>query len=156
MTTIEHWLALFALGALALMGCGGDPGSDRGAASNGGADQPVSSGELPPPSASGTPGETEHPIVLQEAMWDGRTAPDPAAVACADDAECRVIEIACCDHCNGGTLASVRADHADEIAAAQRAGCGDVACTERGCAGGQPTCEQGRCAYVALFRSTVP
>ena len=70
--------------------------------------------------------------------------------ACTVDAACAVVELGCCDHCNGGRVAGVHRDFAAEVHASATAACGDTACTLMACVA-QPTavCAQGMCG-VAL------
>jgi hypothetical protein len=69
--------------------------------------------------------------------------------ACSADADCTVIEVGCCDHCNGGSVLSVSKAHADDALSAYKAtGCSG-ACTERGCAAAEPICKVGVCGHRA-------
>ena len=67
--------------------------------------------------------------------------------ACAVDSDCAVVEIECCDHCNGGTAVGVHRDSADEITAQYRpeAKCKGAVCTEMACMPAQAICRQQRC-----------
>ncbi len=87
-----------------------------------------------------------------------KKAPDPSTPAsptfderqaCTADADCAVVELECCDHCNGGTVVGVHQDHAAEVRAEHiTAGeCDAVACTEMACAQAVPICRAGRCGY---------
>ncbi len=67
--------------------------------------------------------------------WDDRW------FACEDDADCAVIEIKCCDHCNGGEVRGVNREYVD--AASQEFApndCGGVACTQMACRPVAPVC----------------
>lgn len=102
------------------------------------------------------PPSGEHPLVEHDEMWSGLEAPEPGWSACTAGAECTTVEVGCCDHCNGGRLVAVRAEHAEAVRAHATSACDEVACTERGCDGGEPRCVAGRCAFVALYRSAAP
>jgi hypothetical protein len=69
--------------------------------------------------------------------------------ACTADADCAVVEIGCCDHCNGGTVVGVHRDFAAAVREqyAGEAKCRDTACTKMACVE-QPAafCRQGVCA----------
>jgi hypothetical protein len=55
-------------------------------------------------------------------------------VVCQADAECAIVELGCCDTCNGGWMMSVRADHVEAARARWGDDCGGgFACTELGC-----------------------
>ena len=68
--------------------------------------------------------------------------------SCSADADCAVVEIECCDHCNGGLVVGIHRDSADAVRA-EYAGpgeCKDTACTDRGCVHDPvPICRQERC-----------
>ncbi len=69
--------------------------------------------------------------------------------ACTVDADCAVVELACCDHCNGGQVAGVHRDFAAEVRAGATAACHDTACTELGCvAPPTPVCDRGMCGVA--------
>ena len=71
--------------------------------------------------------------------------------ACTTDADCAVVEIECCDHCNGGTAVGVSKDTAAEIRAeyAPADSCKETACTLMACADDAvPICRQERCGYA--------
>jgi hypothetical protein len=67
--------------------------------------------------------------------------------ACTSDADCAVVEIACCDHCNGGTVVGVHRDAAAEVRAqyAGEAKCKDTMCTMMACSPATAVCRQERC-----------
>lgn len=77
--------------------------------------------------------------------------------ACAVDTDCAVVELACCDHCNGGRVAGVHRDFAAEVHASATAACGDTACTLMACVA-QPTavCAQGMCGVAIDGQVTTP
>ncbi len=62
---------------------------------------------------------------------------------CASDADCVVVETACCDHCNGGNVEAVITSRADAYKAK---GCEETMCTQRGCGAAVAKCTSGRCA----------
>lgn len=71
--------------------------------------------------------------------------------ACGTDADCAVVEIECCDHCNGGTVVGVHLDSADGVRA-EYAGpneCKGTACTQMACVN-RPVaiCRQERCGVL--------
>jgi hypothetical protein len=67
--------------------------------------------------------------------------------ACTADADCAVVEIECCDHCNGGTALGVARDTAADIRAeyAGPAECKATACTLMACSAPVAICRQQRC-----------
>lgn len=77
--------------------------------------------------------------------------------ACTVDADCAVVELACCDHCNGGQVAGVHRDFAAEVHAGATAACGDTACTLMACVA-QPTavCDHGMCGVAIDGKVTTP
>ena len=77
--------------------------------------------------------------------------------ACTVDADCAVVELSCCDHCNGGRVAGVHQDFAAEVHASATAACGDTACTLMACVA-QPTavCAQGMCGVAIDGQVSTP
>ena len=73
---------------------------------------------------------------------------DPAFVQCVADEDCELVEMACCDTCNGGWSMSVRRGQVDAAKNRWGGDCtGQVVCTERGCApADEPVCVEERCA----------
>ena len=70
-----------------------------------------------------------------------------AWTACESNSDCVAVELACCDHCNGGKLGGFHKTHA--AAAKQALGqapCDGVACTEKACGSAIARCEAGACA----------
>jgi hypothetical protein len=65
--------------------------------------------------------------------------------ACTVDADCAVVQLACCDHCNGGTAVGIHRDHAGEVGRSYRGDCEGVACTLRACPQPTPVCSRGIC-----------
>ncbi len=76
--------------------------------------------------------------------------PVPATLmTCETAEECVVLELGCCDHCNGGRAVAVRADAADDVQATYAESCAPgTACTEMGCAPLTADCDDGRCVTV--------
>lgn len=68
--------------------------------------------------------------------------------SCTVDTDCAVVEIECCDHCNGGTVVAVHRDYLAEVESqyASPEECADVACTKMACVD-QPVaiCKQSIC-----------
>lgn len=66
--------------------------------------------------------------------------------ACDAPEDCVVVELGCCDECNGGEARSVAADQADAVRTQYAEVCGaGTACTEIGCAAWETTCEDNVC-----------
>lgn len=74
---------------------------------------------------------------------------DAALVACTVDADCEVVEMGCCDACNGGFYMSIaKTHHAAAIARWHETDCSG-ACTERACEWHEaPVCDAGVCARM--------
>ncbi len=74
--------------------------------------------------------------------------PDPADPTETDE-QCVVLQLGCCDHCNGGRAVAVRADAADDVQATYVESCTPgTACTEMGCAPLTAECIEDRCVTV--------
>lgn len=76
---------------------------------------------------------------------------DPAWSTCQADQDCAVVELACCDHCNGGELGAFNRaslERATKALAPAVGACNATVCTERKCNPGAARCEQGRCAVI--------
>ena len=88
---------------------------------------------------------TSEPVQLEigDTPW---LAPDPM-FACMQDDDCAVLEMGCCDHCNGGWKVSVNTRHADDANRRwAEVGC-DTACTALECPETlAPVCDGGVCA----------
>ena len=68
---------------------------------------------------------------------------------CSDGETCVLIELGCCDHCNGGSALSVRADAAAEAEEAFAETCdGTEDCTLMGCGELSAACEDGSCVLL--------
>jgi hypothetical protein len=69
--------------------------------------------------------------------------------ACDFDEDCVVLELGCCDHCNGGTLVSVGLEYIDEAAWKLRSRDCAGTCAENECGiDFEPVCDDGVCARV--------
>jgi hypothetical protein len=68
--------------------------------------------------------------------------PDPSAQACQTADDCIVVEIACCDHCNGGKAEAFNKARADEY---RPKNCEGTACTRRGCGNAVAVCSNNLC-----------
>ena len=98
-----------------------------------------------------------------------KSAPDPQTPpgsspyderqACSIDADCIVVEIECCDHCNGGTVVGIQRDYVNDIRASYvpDSKCKDAACTKMACVE-EPVaiCRQGICGLRTGEREDVP
>lgn len=68
---------------------------------------------------------------------------------CADGATCVVVELGCCDACNGGLAVAVRQDQATAVADEHGEICDEpVACTEMACAPLTAECDSDVCTLV--------
>lgn len=68
--------------------------------------------------------------------------PDPSAQACQTTDDCVVVEVACCDHCNGGQAEAFNNAHADSH---RPKNCENTACTRRGCGAATAACVNNLC-----------
>jgi hypothetical protein len=68
---------------------------------------------------------------------------------CSDGASCVVVQLGCCDHCNGGVGVSVRSDAVTQVEAELAQEC-DTAqdCTAMGCGELSAECDQGTCILL--------
>lgn len=86
-------------------------------------------------------------------MMEDPATPPPALdpkdpmFSCSAAADCQVVEMGCCDHCNGGWQLTVNKQQIDAAKAKyHEPNCGGP-CTERGCNWHEtPACEAGTCA----------
>lgn len=62
--------------------------------------------------------------------------------SCASDADCVVVETACCDHCNGGRA---EAYNTASAAAHKPTGCEETVCTQMACGAATASCDAGTC-----------
>jgi len=67
--------------------------------------------------------------------------------SCSTDADCVVVETACCDHCNGGKAEAFNRAFAD---AHQPKGCDGTLCNQTGCGEAVARCNAGTCAVTIL------
>lgn len=66
--------------------------------------------------------------------------------ACESPEDCVVVELGCCDECNGGEARSVNSDHANTVVRRYSEPCGpSTSCTTLGCAAWVTTCESNVC-----------
>jgi hypothetical protein len=72
----------------------------------------------------------------------GNGAAEPSHTSCSADADCIVVETACCDHCNGGKAEAFNVAFADQH---KPANCEGTPCTKRGCGDAFAKCEAGAC-----------
>lgn len=71
-----------------------------------------------------------------------------SVIACSSDTDCVVVEIDCCDHCNGGEVAAVNVAYAEEVSDYHTADCGeDIMCTLMSCPDELPRCSDGVCEH---------
>lgn len=74
---------------------------------------------------------------------------DPIHTDCSGGETCVVVELGCCDHCNGGRAVAVAASAADAVLDAYGEVCrGDVGCTLMGCPPILAECEEAVCVPV--------
>ena len=67
---------------------------------------------------------------------------------CEIDEDCVVVELGCCDHCNGGRVIASHKDYADDIREMLGDQCEEnTACTLMACANEIPKCDGGRCTH---------
>lgn len=91
-------------------------------------------------------------LLLAAACSAGTKAPTPPPsntpggegghVTCTTDADCVIVETACCDHCNGGKAEAFNAAFADTY---KPSGCEQTACTKMGCGNAIASCDRGTC-----------
>jgi hypothetical protein len=73
----------------------------------------------------------------------------PELTTCEVDADCAAYELGCCDSCNGGLRAAMRADLTEEEVDPYRERCGRrFVCTQVGCEVPEPACDAGACVLV--------
>jgi len=68
-------------------------------------------------------------------------AADAASQSCDVDADCVIVELGCCDHCNGGKVDAFN----KASAASKKPTCEATACTKRGCEPATASCVAHRC-----------
>ncbi|MEM9068087.1 MAG: hypothetical protein AAGE52_06250 [Myxococcota bacterium] len=78
--------------------------------------------------------------------WQGLQAPEPNWLACGQDSDCAVVEIACCDHCNGGRAIPVNTQSVTLARERYRPTCSPTTvCTQLACADPESACVNGSC-----------
>lgn len=73
-----------------------------------------------------------------------------ARFECVGNEDCVVLEVGCCNHCNGGSLVAVNlASTATASSTFHERGCAETTCTERNCDWDyQAVCDAGTCARL--------
>ena len=75
------------------------------------------------------------------------SALDAATTSCTEPSDCVVVELGCCDACNGGFAVAVNTASAAQVRADHAQDCGEgMACTEMACPDWVVTCDDGTCA----------
>ena len=72
----------------------------------------------------------------------GSAEPGASHTSCSADADCVVVETACCDHCNGGKAEAFNTAFAE---AHKPTGCENTACTKMACGAATASCDGGTC-----------
>ncbi len=76
-------------------------------------------------------------------------AVDAAYTDCSGGQTCVVVELGCCDHCNGGSAIAVIEGQQATATAEYGETCGNrLACTEIGCAPLTAVCNEGTCGLM--------
>ena len=71
---------------------------------------------------------------------------DEELTTCTADEDCVVVQLGCCDACNGGVAVSARADRAEDVRGEfAEAGCATVDCTLMDCPPLLATCPATTC-----------
>jgi hypothetical protein len=78
--------------------------------------------------------------------------------ACTVDDDCAVVQIECCDACNGGTAVGVHKDVAADVRKeyVPADACEGKACTLMACPDPEPICREGRCGVTIGGNETLP
>lgn len=108
--------------------------------------EPEKPGSTPAPEPAAEPEEAPPAPMSWQTRAPGTAVPD-AWRACSAADECKLVEVACCDHCNGGKVVSVNARHVPD-AEKLRPQCGPTMCTKRACLT-RASCESGACVVQA-------
>ena len=146
-------------------GCGGDssddtttpPPDDQQQQGWGGTDEPPDTPVESPPVEEPPPEPQPPPTIAFEDAWVDLDPPPASWTQCTEATDCQVVEIACCDHCNGGRVVAVKSRFARQAERRYRPRRCEEACTERGCAQATPVCdEQSRCTFVAEWMGGAP
>jgi hypothetical protein len=82
----------------------------------------------------------------------GKPGVDPSVVACQTNDDCVLVEMECCDSCNGGVAWSVNANHAEAARSRHGTTCKDeeiARCATAECpAEPTPVCDNNVCATL--------
>lgn len=71
---------------------------------------------------------------------------DPSLTTCQKDDDCVIVELGCCDACNGGFAVAVSADARGDVIEEYSESCPvNVACTLRACPPLVPRCDVDTC-----------
>ena len=74
---------------------------------------------------------------------------DEAWTDCSGGDSCVVVQLGCCDHCNGGAAVSVSANSAADVEEALAEECtGTEDCTVMGCGEVSAECDEGTCILM--------
>lgn len=74
---------------------------------------------------------------------------DAAWTDCSGGQSCVVVQLGCCDHCNGGAAVSVSVDAVADVEAALGEDCTDAEdCSVMGCGEVSAECDQGVCILL--------
>ncbi|MCO4748079.1 MAG: hypothetical protein KC912_25015 [Proteobacteria bacterium] len=74
---------------------------------------------------------------------------DAAYTTCADGESCVIVQLGCCDHCNGGAAVAVNSGSLSTVVDELGEDCsGQFACTEMGCAPITAECRDDACVMV--------
>lgn len=78
--------------------------------------------------------------------------------ACTVDDDCAIVQIECCDACNGGTAVGVHKDVAADVRKeyVPAGSCEGTACTLMACPEPEPICREGRCGVKIDGNETLP
>src|SRR3989338_1668806 len=82
-----------------------------------------------------------------------KTEPAPPALGksileCSADSDCTVVELKCCDHCNGGMVVSVNSGHVEDVKKEYGEVCSPThGCTLKACSEELPRCEGNTCTH---------
>lgn len=151
-------VSIVLLASLLGFGCGGGTPEETNTAANEPApepaptpDEPVASPPAPEPPPPPAP-PPEPPVISSEQAFEGLNPAPPAAwLTCEADADCAVVEVGCCDHCNDGRVVSVVTKQSKAARTRYRPRRCPDPCTERGCAAAEPVCVEGKCAHRAMW-----
>jgi hypothetical protein len=78
--------------------------------------------------------------------------------ACTVDDDCAVVQIECCDACNGGTAVGVHKDYAKDVRKeyVPAGACDGKVCTLMACPEPQAICRSGRCGVKIGGNESLP